>query len=58
MQKADLLGFINIHFVAKYQKTRKVLNKKILKKVAQCRKNRKGDPSVSSGFVGYIKKSF
>ena len=54
------LGFINIYSVAKYQKTRKGDSFEILKnfskKVAQCRKKRKGDPLVSSGSVGYVKK--
>ena len=60
VKKGDPLGFINIHSVAKYQKTRRGDSfetlKNFRKKVAQCRKkNRKGDPLVSSGFVGYVK---
>ena len=58
--KGGPLGFINIYSVAKYQKTRKGDSfqtlKNFRKKVAKCRKkNRKGDPLVSSGFVGYVK---
>ena len=54
------MGFINIYSVAKYRKTRKGDSfetlKNFRKKVAQCRKkNRKGGPLVSSGFVGYVK---
>ena len=30
--------------------------KNFRKKVAQCRKNQKGDPLASAGFVGYVKK--
>ena len=60
MQKGDPLGFINIYSVAKYQKTRKgdyfETLKNFRKKVAQCRKKiERGDPLVSSGFVGYVK---
>ena len=56
-KSGDLLGFINIYSVAKYQKTRKVDSFETLKKfrikVAQCReKIERGDPLVSSGFVG------
>ena len=59
-KRGDPLGFINIYSVAEYQKTRKgdcfETLKKFSKKVGQCRKkNRKGDPLVSSGFVGYVK---
>ena len=57
----DPLGFINIYSVAKYRKTRKGDSfetlKNFHKKVAQCRKKiERGDPLVSSGFVGYVKK--
>ena len=58
MQKRDPLGFINIHSVAKYQKTRRgtlLRHEKNSKKVAQCRKM-KGMPLVSSSFVGYLAK--
>ena len=52
--------FINIHSVAKYQKTRSgdpfETLKKFRKKVAQCLKNPKGDPLGSSGFVSYLEK--
>ena len=59
-KRGDPLGFINIYSVAKYKKTRKGDSfetlKKFRKKVAQCRKKiEKGDPLVSSGFVGYVK---
>ena len=44
--KGDPFGFINIHFVAKYQKTRRgdplEALKTFRKKVAQCRKKSKG----------------
>ena len=54
------LGFINIHSVAKYQKTRKTGPFETLKifgkKSHSAEKNRKGDPLVSSGFLGYVKK--
>ena len=53
------MGFINIHSVAKYPKPRRdpfETLKNFGKKVAQCQKNRRGDPLVSSGFVGYVKK--
>ena len=59
-KREDPLGFINVYSVAKYQKTRKGESLDTLKifrkKVVQCRKNRKGDTLVSSGFVGYVKK--
>ena len=55
-----LWGFNNIYSVAKHQKTRKGDSfetlKKFRKRVAQCRKKiERGDPLVSSGFVGYVK---
>ena len=50
--KGDPFGFINIHSVAKYQKTQKNFEKKL----AQSRTKWKGDPLVSSGFVGYVEK--
>ena len=59
----------NIHFVAKYQKTFISLQNikkleegtlwrhlKIFEKKSQFQKSRKGDPLVSSSFVGYVKK--
>ena len=56
--KGDLLGFINIYSVAKYLKNLKRGSFETLKyfrkKVAQCQK--KSNPLVSSGFVGYVKK--
>ena len=57
-ERGDPLEFSNIHFVAKQQKIEGGTlwrQKKIRKKVAQCRKNSKGDPIVSSGFVSYDK---
>ena len=58
--KGGPLGFINIYSVAKYKKTRKGDSFQTLKnfrKIAQCRKKiERGDPLVSSGFVGYVKK--
>ena len=60
MKKGDPLGFINIHSVAKYQKTRRGDSFETLnfrKNFGQCRKKiERGDPLVSSGFVGYVKK--
>ena len=61
MKRGDPLGFINIHSVAKYQKTRRGDSFETLKifekNFAQCRKRiERGDPLVSSGFVGYVKK--
>ena len=55
------LGFFNIPSVAKYQKTRTGDSFETLKnfrrKFAQFRKKiERGDPLVSSGFVGYVKK--
>ena len=58
--KGNPLESININSVAKYQITRRGdplrTFKNFRKKVAQCQKNQKGDPLVSSGFVGYVKK--
>ena len=59
-KKGDPLGYVNIHSVAKYQKTRSgVLSetmKNFRRKVAECRKKiKRGDPLVSSGFVAYVK---
>ena len=57
MKRGDPLGFINIHFVAKYQKTRRGDSFETLKIFAQRQKKiERGDPLVSSGFVGYVKK--
>ena len=61
MKKGDPLGFINILSVAKYQKIRRGDSFETLKifekNFAQCRKKiERGDPLVSSGFVGYVKK--
>ena len=62
MKRGDPLGFINILFVAKYQKIRRGDSFEKLKifekKFAQCRKKveRGGDLLESSGFVGYVKK--
>ena len=65
--KGGLFGFINIHSVAKFQKTRRrkskkwkvdsLATKKIRKKVAQCQKKPKvGDSLDPSGFVGFLEK--
>ena len=55
------LGFINIHSVAKYQKNSKggpFWDIKKIRKKSHSAENKieKGDPLVSSGFVGYRKK--
>ena len=51
---------LNIHAVAQYQKTRRgdpfETLKIFSKKVAQCRKNPKGGPLGTSGFVGFLEK--
>ena len=59
-KKGEPLGFINIYSVAKYQKTRKGDSFETLKNFRKKsrtmpKKNRKGGPLVSSGFVGYVK---
>ena len=58
-KRGDSLGFINIYSVAKYQKTRKGDSFDTLKifekKSHNAEKNERGDPLVSSGFVGYGK---
>ena len=50
-----------MHSIAKYQKTWRGpfgdIKKFSKKKSHSAEKNRKGDPLVSSGFVGYVKKS-
>ena len=61
MKRGDPLGFINIHSVAKYQKTRRGDSfetlKNFRKKIRTVpKKIERGDPLVSSGFVGYVKK--
>ena len=57
--KGDPSGFINIHSVAKYQKTRRgdpLGTKKISKKSRTVpKKTQRGDPIVSSCFVCYDK---
>ena len=52
MKRGDPLGFINILFVAKYQKIRRgdSFEKFCRKKIER------GDPLESCGFVGYVKK--
>ena len=53
------LGFFNIPSVAKYQKKLKgdpLKTKKIRKNLIVPKKIERGDPLVSSGFVGYVKK--
>ena len=62
MQKGDPSGFINIHSVAKYRKTRRGdplgTLKNFRKKVAVPKKNKKTqrDPIGTSGFVGFLEK--
>ena len=61
MKRGDPLGFINIHSVAKYQKTRRGDSFETLKNFRKKfrtvpKKIERGDPLVSSGFVGYVKK--
>ena len=59
-KRGDPLGFINIYSVAKYQETRKGDSFETLKIFEKSRivpkKIERGDPSVSSGLVGYVKK--
>ena len=60
MKKGDPLGFINIHSVAKYQKTRRGDSFETLKNFRKIfrtvlKKIERG-PLVSSGFVRYVKK--
>ena len=59
-KKGDLLGFINVYSVAKYQKTRKGDSfetlKNFRKKSHNAEQKSKGGPLVSSGFEGYVKK--
>ena len=59
-KRGDPLGFINIYSVAKYQKTRKGDSFETLKIFEKSRtmpnKKSKGDPLVSSGFVGSVRK--
>ena len=55
------MGFINLHSVAKYEKTRSgdpfEALKFFSKKVAQCRKKSNvGDLLGTSGFVGFLEK--
>ena len=61
MKRGDPLGFINIHSVAKYQKTRRGDSFETLENFRKkfrtvSKKIERGDPLVSSGFVGYVKK--
>ena len=59
-KRGDPLGFINIYFVAKYQKNSKGGSfetlKNFRKKSHNAEKIERWDPLVSSGFVGYVKK--
>ena len=59
-KRGDPLGFIKIYSFAKYQKTRKGDSFETLKNFRKSRtvakKIERGDPLVSSGFVGYVKK--
>ena len=58
--KGDPSGFINIHSVAKYQKTRRgdLLGtlKNFRKKSHSAEKNPKGDLLGTSGFAGFLEK--
>ena len=59
--KGEPFGFTKIHSVAKlFQKTQRGdpvgTLKNFRKKVAQCRKNPKGDPLGTPGFVGFVEK--
>ena len=59
MQKGDHLGFINIHFVAKYQKTRRgdpFETLRNFRKKSHSAEKSKGDPLGPSGFVGFLEK--
>ena len=61
MKRGDPVGFINILSVAKYQKTRRGDSFETLKNFRKKfrtvpKKNERGDPLVSSGFVAYVKK--
>ena len=62
MKMGDHLGFINIHSVAKYQKTRRgtLLRhlKNFEKNFAATKKIERGggDPLVFSAFIAYVKK--
>ena len=57
--KGDPSGFINIHSVAKYQKTRRGdplgIKKNFEKKSHSAEKSQRGDPIVPSCFVSYDK---
>ena len=59
-KRVDPLSFINIYSVAKYQNTRKgdsfETSKNFRKKSHNAEKIEMGNPLVSSGFVGYVKK--
>ena len=59
-EREEPLGFFNIHSVAKLQKIEggPFRGEIFLKKVAQCRKNLKGDLLVSSGIVSYAGNLF
>ena len=58
-KRGDPLGFSNIYSVAEYQKTRKGDSLETLKNFRKShtmpKKIERGDPLVSSGFVGYVK---
>ena len=59
-KRGEPLCFINIYSVAKYQKNRKGDSfetlKNFRKKSHSAEKIERGDPLVSSGFVGYVEK--
>ena len=52
----DLLTYIPLQNIEKLEGGTLWRQKKFEKKVAQCRKNSKGDPIVSSGFVSVVRK--
>ena len=52
-KRGALLTYILLQNIKKLE--RGTLLRNFRKKVAQCQKNRKGDPLFSSGFVGYVK---
>ena len=59
-ERGDPLNFINIYYVAKYQKTRKRDSFETLmnfqKRSTMPKKIERADPLVLSSFVGYVKK--
>ena len=60
-KRGDPSGFINIHSVAKYQKTRRGgpfgdIKNFFEKRSHSAEKKPKGDPLGTSGFVGFLEK--